>query len=307
MINVLRILKTFRDQQLICYLSSISQSNTLSVSKNKLVAPFLKWVGGKRQLLKSIEPHIPSKISTYYEPFIGGGAVLFHKQPKKAVISDLNAELINVYKVIKDSPNELIEDLKQHKNESEYFYETRALDRTPSYIDLSAVKRASRVIFLNKTCFNGLYRVNSAGEFNSPFGRYKNPNIVNEITIRAVSNYLNNNKIEILNCDYEKALKNIRKGAFVYFDPPYHPVSKSANFTGYNQGGFNMYEQARLKELCDKLHEKGIKFLLSNSDTPLINDLYKDYTIMVVKATRAINSNAKKRGQINEVLIKNYE
>lgn len=277
------------------------------MAKNKLVAPFLKWVGGKRQLLSNINQHIPNKISTYYEPFVGGGALFFHNQPKKAVINDLNSELINVYKVIRDYPNELIEDLKTHKNEADYFYEVRVLDRSPEYSDLSDIKKASRVIFLNKTCYNGLYRVNNAGEFNSPFGRYKNPNIVNEVTIKAVSNYLNNNKIEILNSDYEEVLKNIRKGAFVYFDPPYHPLSKSSNFTGYNQGGFNMYDQIRLRDVCNKLNEKGIKFLLSNSDAPLIKDIYKDYNIMLVKATRSINSNAKKRGEINEVLIKNYE
>lgn len=277
------------------------------MAKNKLVVPFLKWVGGKRQLLSSINQHIPNKISTYYEPFIGGGAIFFHNQPKKAIINDLNSELINVYKVIRDSPNELIEDLKTHKNEANYFYEIRALDRSPEYSDLSNIKKASRIIFLNKTCYNGLYRVNNSGEFNSPFGRYKNPNIVNEVTIKAVSNYLNNNKIEILNSDYEEVLKNIRKGAFVYFDPPYHPLSKSSNFTGYNQGGFSMYDQIRLRDVCNKLNEKGIKFLLSNSDAPLIKEIYKDYDITLVKATRSINSNAKKRGEINEVLIKNYE
>jgi DNA adenine methylase len=277
------------------------------VAKNKLVAPFLKWVGGKRQLMTSINQHFPKKISTYYEPFIGGGAVLFHHQPKKAVINDLNTELINVYKVIRDAPQALIEDLKQHKNEADYFYEIRALDRTPEYSDLSDVKRASRVIFLNKTCYNGLYRVNNAGEFNAPFGKYKNPNIVNEVTIKAVSDYLNKSKVEILNTDYAAVLKNVRKGAFVYFDPPYHPVSKSSNFTGYNQGGFGESDQVRLRDTCNALHEKGVKFLLSNSDTPLINDIYKDYNIMLVRATRSINSNAKKRGAINEVLIKNYE
>ena len=277
------------------------------MAKNKLVAPFLKWVGGKRQLLNSINDHIPSKISTYYEPFIGAGAVLFHHQPKKAVINDLNTELINVYKVIRDAPQELIEDLKQHKNEADYFYAIRALDRSPDYSNLSEIQRASRVIFLNKTCYNGLYRVNNAGEFNAPFGKYKNPNIVNEATIKAVSNYLNTNDIKILNSDYADVLKNVRKGAFVYFDPPYHPVSKSANFTGYNQGGFDARQQERLRNTCNRLHEKGVKFLLSNSDTPLINELYKDYQITLVKATRAINSNAKKRGAVNEVLIKNYE
>jgi DNA adenine methylase len=274
---------------------------------NKLIAPFLKWVGGKRQLIPAINELIPEKITTYYEPFIGGGAVLFNLQPSKAVINDFNEELINVYKTIKENPEELILDLKEHKNESDYFYAIRALDRDAGFESLSNLKKASRVIYLNKTCYNGLYRVNSSGEFNSPFGRYKNPNIVNETTIRAVSKYLNDNDIKILNGDFEEAVKGVRKGSFVYFDPPYHPVSTSSNFTGYVQGGFDMPEQVRLRDLCVKLDEKGVRFLLSNSATPFIEDLYKGFNISYVKANRSINSNAKKRGEIDEILIRNYE
>jgi DNA adenine methylase len=277
------------------------------MKKNKLIAPFLKWVGGKRQLMPAIKELIPKNYTNYYEPFIGGGAVLFDLQPKNAVINDFNEELINVYQTIKENPEELISDLKTHKNESDYFYDLRALDREENFENLSNIKKASRVIYLNKTCYNGLYRVNNSGEFNSPFGRYKNPNIVNETTIRAVSKYLNTNKITILNGDFEEALKGIKKGSFVYFDPPYHPVSASSNFTGYVQGGFDMYEQVRLRDLCNKLNEKGINFLLSNSATQFIEDLYKDYKISYVKANRSINSNAKKRGEIDEVLIRNYE
>lgn len=277
------------------------------MKKNKLIAPFLKWVGGKRQLMPAIKELIPKNYTNYYEPFIGGGAVLFDLQPKNAVINDFNEELINVYQTIKENPEELISDLKTHKNESDYFYDLRALDREDNFDNLSNIKKASRVIYLNKTCYNGLYRVNNSGEFNSPFGRYKNPNIVNETTIRAVSKYLNTNKITILNGDFEEALKGIKKGSFVYFDPPYHPVSASSNFTGYVQGGFDMYEQVRLRDLCNKLNEKGINFLLSNSATQFIEDLYKDYKISYVKANRSINSNAKKRGEIDEVLIRNYE
>jgi DNA adenine methylase len=277
------------------------------MKKNKLIAPFLKWVGGKRQLMPAIIELIPKNYTNYYEPFIGGGAVLFDLQPKSAVINDFNEELINVYQTIKENPEELISDLKTHKNESDYFYDLRALDREDNFENLSNIKKASRVIYLNKTCYNGLYRVNNSGEFNSPFGRYKNPNIVNETTIRAVSKYLNTNKITILNEDFEEALKGIKKGSFVYFDPPYHPVSASSNFTGYVQGGFDMYEQVRLRDLCNKLNEKGINFLLSNSATQFIEDLYKDYKISYVKANRSINSNAKKRGEIDEVLIRNYE
>ncbi len=277
------------------------------MKKNKLVAPFLKWVGGKRQLMPTITELMPKNFTDYYEPFVGGGAVLFHTQPKNAVINDLNEDLINVYNTIKKNPEELIKDLKTHKNESEYFYDLRILDRTEGFEKLSNIKKASRIIYLNKTCFNGLYRVNNSGEFNSPFGRYKNPNIVNEITIRAVSKYLNNNKIQIFSKDYEEVLENIEKGSFVYFDPPYHPVSKSSSFTGYIQGGFDMYDQTRLRDLCIKLDKKGIKFMLSNSAVPLIEDIYKEFNITYVKANRSINSNGKKRGEVDEVIIRNYE
>lgn len=269
--------------------------------------PFLKWVGGKRQLMSEIEPLIPSKISTYYEPFIGGGAVFLNQQPKKAVINDYNTELINVYKVVRDNVEELIEDLATHQNQSDYFYNIRAQDRQEGFEKLSDLKRASRVIYLNKTCFNGLYRVNSSGEFNTPFGRYKSPNIVNETVLRAVSSYLNNNDIQLLSGDFEEALKGIRKGAFVYLDPPYDPVSKSSNFTGYIEGGFGSDQQERLRDICIKLNDKGVNFLLSNSATPFIKDLYEGFEIIEVDAKRYINSVANKRGSVAEVLVRNYE
>ncbi|RYY36440.1 MAG: DNA adenine methylase [Sphingobacteriaceae bacterium] len=275
--------------------------------KNDLVAPVLKWVGGKRQLIPAITKLLPKKFNNYYEPFIGGGALFFHLQPKNAVINDVNADLINVYQVIKDNPDELIEDLKEHQNTSEYFYNIRNLDRSDEINLLSNIQRASRVLFLNKTCFNGLYRVNNAGEFNTPFGFYKNPNIVNHITIKAVSNYLNTNNINISNIDYADCISDIKKGSFVYFDPPYHPITQTSNFTGYVQGGFNIAEQERLKSVCDLLNSKGISFLLSNSSADFIRDLYKDYTIHTVQATRQINSVAEKRGAVDEVLICNYE
>ena len=275
---------------------------------NKLVLPFVKWVGGKRQLLNEVEKHIPEQFSRYYEPFVGGGAVLFYLQPKNAVINDSNEELVNLYNVIKESPEELIEDLKKHKNEEKYFYDIRGIDRErEKYQVLTRIQRASRIIFLNKTCYNGLFRVNSSGEFNSPFGRYKNPNIVNDIIIRAVGNYLSKNNIQILNTDYEKSLSKTRKGAFVYFDPPYYPISDSSSFTGYTKKGFDRTEQERLKKVCDKLNDKGVNFLLSNSSTEFIRDLYKDYNIFSIKAKRAINSNGDGRGEITEVLVRNYE
>lgn len=276
---------------------------------NKLVAPFLKWVGGKRQLMPSIVSHLPENINDYkyVEPFIGGGAVLFNLQPKNAIINDFNEELINVYQVIKNNLDELITDLKKHKNEAEYFYSIRSLDRNGELKKLTAVERASRVIFLNKTCFNGLYRVNNAGEFNSPFGRYKNPNIVNDPTLKAVNKFLNSNNIEIKSGDYSDILKQADKKCFVYLDPPYHPISESSNFTGYIQGGWDIFDQARLRDACNELNKRGIKFLLSNSSSPQIKDLYEKYSITTVKANRAINSNGADRGEVDEVLIRNYE
>lgn len=277
--------------------------------KNKLVAPFLKWVGGKRQLMPAITQLLPPRMGsyTYSEPFIGGGAVLFNLQPKNAIINDFNGELINVYQVIKDTPDELIADLKLHINEADYFYELRALDRTPEFNHLSTIQRASRVIYLNKTCFNGLYRVNSAGEFNAPFGKYANPNIVNEPTIRAVSQYLNSNNVQLRNEDYGVILRDADPHTFLYLDPPYHPVNSTSNFTGYVQNGWGEADQIRLREACDDLNSRGIKFLLSNSSTPFILEQYQNYKITTVQANRAINSVGDRRGEVDEVLICNYE
>jgi DNA adenine methylase len=280
------------------------------VAKNTLVVPVVKWVGGKRQIIDEIITYVPDSFSTYYEPFLGGGAVLFELQPNKAVVNDVNEELMNIYEVIKDNVDELIEGLKRHKikNDKAYFYEIRELDRNrEQYNLLTPVERASRIIYLNKTCYNGLFRVNKSGEFNAPFGNYKNPNIVNETTLRAVSAYFNKAKIRFTCQDFEDALKWSRKGAFVYLDPPYDPVSETASFTGYDKGGFDRNEQIRLKKTCDKLNKKGIKFLLSNSATDFIMDLYQDYKIEVIQAKRAINSKADRRGNVDEVLVMNFE
>lgn len=275
------------------------------MTKNMLIQPFIKWAGGKRQLMKEIEKYIPNNPSTYYEPFLGGGAVLFQLEAKKAVVNDSNPELINAYQIIRDNVNELLIDLEKHENTKEYFYEIRKIDRTPEYENLSNVEKASRLIYLNKTCYNGLFRVNSSGEFNTPFGNYKNPNIINPHVLKAVSNYLNNNNVKFLCGDFEDAVKNIRKGAFVYFDPPYAPLNDSSSFTGYTIDGFNDDDQRRLKKLCDKLNERGVKFLLSNSTAPIILDLYKDYDIKYVDAKRNINSVGEGRGEVKEVLIWN--
>lgn len=274
---------------------------------NLLLSPLLKWVGGKRQLLSDIIPMIDNKCSTYVEPFIGGGAVLFRMQPKKAIINDYNHELINVYKVVRDNLDELLELLYIHQanNSAEYYYEVRAWDRSEYLNKMSNIEKAARIIYLNKTCYNGLYRVNSAGQFNSPYGRYKNPNIVNEAVLKAVSNYFKNNDIDIRNGDYKDTLINLDKSSFVYLDPPYMPISSSSSFTGYTEGGFGYNRQVELKQECDKLTQQGIRFVQSNSDCDEIRELYKEYKIKTVKAKRSINSVAKRRGEINEVLIYN--
>ncbi len=279
------------------------------MSRNAIIKPFLKWVGGKRQLISEIEKYLPQKYDKYYEVFIGGGALLFNLQPKKAVINDRNQELINCYRIVKDYPEELIEDLRTHCNEKDYFYQLRELDRQEEkYKNYSNIQRASRIIYLNKTCYNGLFRVNSKGEFNVPFGRYKKPNIVNESVIRAVSKYLNENEIEIRTGDFRKAFATVQKEDFIYLDPPYDPISNTASFTSYNLNGFDRKEQERLKKQVDLLHKKGCQILVSNSYTDFIDRLYDDdyYQKIRVSANRAINSQGKKRGKVDEILIKNY-
>lgn len=277
-------------------------------TKNKLLlSPFLKWAGGKRQLLPEIRKYIPKKYNTYYEPFVGAGAVLFDLQPNKVVINDINSELINTYKVIQNNIDDLIVELRKHKNDPDHFYKIRDLDRSEDFEKLTSIEKSSRLIYLNKTCFNGLFRVNSQGQFNVPFGKYKNPQIVNEAVLRAVHNYLNTANVTILNEDFEKALSKAKKGDFIYIDPPYDPLSNTSSFTGYNLDGFNRDDQERLRDVFEELDKRGCKVLLSNSATDFIKDLYKDYHIEIVSASRNINSIASKRGKIDEVLVMNYE
>ncbi|MBQ6159489.1 MAG: DNA adenine methylase [Oscillospiraceae bacterium] len=277
------------------------------MAKNQLVAPVVKWVGGKRQLIDEIVPLLPKKFSTYCEPFLGGGAVLFEIQPKKAIINDLNDDLMRVYRVIRDNVEELIIQLQEFENTAEAYYRIRDLDRDKVNYDLlTDTNKAARTVYLNKTCYNGLFRVNAAGEFNSPFGNYKNPNIVNAPTLRAVNKYLSAPGIQLFSEDFEATMKRVPEGGFVYIDPPYDPISDTASFTGYNKGGFDREEQRRLKRCCDELTRRGIKFLLSNSSTAFIRELYADYNVKTVHARRAINSDARKRGAVEEVLITNY-
>jgi len=277
-------------------------------SKNELVAPVLKWVGGKRQLLDKLTPLLPQNINTYCEPFVGGGALLFYLQPNIAYVNDINTELMRVYNVIKNDVESLITALQNFKNDADFFYAVREWDRDKiKYSSLSDVQKAARILYLNKTCYNGLFRVNNAGEFNSPFGNYLNPNIVNAPTLRAVNKYLNTATVHLTSVDYAEVLKILPYETFVYLDPPYDPVSDTSSFTGYSKGGFTRDDQIRLRQCCDELHARGIKFMLSNSATDFIKEQYAAYNITVIKAKRAINSVATKRGEIDEMVIRNYE
>lgn len=274
--------------------------------------PFVKWVGGKRQLLKQFrdlglyppEGFDASK-NTYFEPFVGGGAVFFDLLPKKAVLSDLNNELVTTYNVIKNNAEDLIQSLKKHKHNKEYFLKIRA----QKVENLSDIEIASRFIYLNRTCFNGMYRVNSRGEFNVPFGDNKNPLICDEVNLKKVSLALQ--KVTINHADYKNVLKKAKKGDFVYFDPPYYPINKTSSFTAYTKDSFLDKEQIELRDTFYELHKRGCFVMLSNSDTPFINKIYselKDKKIKIskVQAGRAINSKGTGRGKITEVLINNY-
>jgi DNA adenine methylase len=280
---------------------------------NPLIKPYLKWAGGKRQLLSEIKKYLPKGINnyTYYEPFVGAGALFFELQPKKAVINDFNAQLILTYNVIKENVEELIMILKKYKemNDEEYYYEIRNLDRdTVKFNKLTKTEKAARLIFLNKTCFNGLYRVNSQGLFNVPYGKYRNPAICEEIVLRQINNYLNSNDITILNNDFEQAILSAEKKSFIYFDPPYHSPDKT-NFTGYQADGFGEEDQERLRNVMIKMTNRNVKCLLSNSDTEYIRELYNYdfFDIISVQAKRSINSDSAGRGNVNEVLIKNWK
>jgi DNA adenine methylase len=274
--------------------------------------PFVKWVGGKRQLLKQfrlLNLYPPEKFNiktaAYFEPFVGGGAVFFDLLPRKAFLSDLNAELVTTYNVIKNNVEKLILTLNKHEYDKEYFLKIRALDQK----QLSDIEIAARFIYLNRACFNGMYRVNSKGGFNVPFGKYTNPQICDEQNLRRVSKALVD--VEIRHEDYKNVLKKAVKGDFVYFDPPYYPVSKTASFTSYTAESFLDKEQTELRDTFLELSNRGCYVMLSNSDTPFINEIYseiidKGIKITKVSAGRAINSKASGRGKITEVLITNY-
>lgn len=295
---------------------SLADKTKLMEDSARIIAekpkPFVKWVGGKRQLLKQFRlmnlyppEKFDPKTGRYFEPFVGGGAVFFDLLPEKGFLSDLNKELVITYNVIKNNVDELIKSLKSHKTDKEYFLNIRAQDpETLSELDI-----ASRFIFLNRTCFNGLYRVNSKGDFNVPYGKYNNPLICDEDNLKKVSKSLQG--IEVKHQDYKEVLKEVRKGDFVYFDPPYYPINKTSSFTSYTKESFLDKEQIELRDTVLELNKRGCFVMLSNSDTQFINKIYSEiekYGIRITKvdAGRMINSKASGRGKITEVLITNY-
>ena len=277
--------------------------------KEVTLQPFTKWTGGKRQLLPVIRELIPKTYNRYFEPFVGGGALFFDLAPKDAVINDFNAELINCYQQIKDNPQELVEILKVHQeyNSKEYYLDLRSADRDERIDMMSEVQRAARILYMLRVDFNGLYRVNSKNQFNVPYGRYKNPKIVDEELIFAISVYLNNNQLEIKTGDFEKAVLDVQPGDFVYFDPPYIPLSETSAFTSYTHEGFSYDDQVRLRDTFKKLSDTGAYVMLSNSSSFLVEELYRDFNIHYVEATRTNGAKSSSRGKISEIIVTNYE
>lgn len=279
------------------------RANVLPVGTSR-TTPFLKWAGGKAQLLTTFDEFFPEQFRRYFEPFLGGGAVFFHlygtRPAFSAFLSDGNQELINAYEVVRDQVDALCRSLSKHKNESAYFYSVRA--QNPSH--LSPLERASRLIFLNKTCFNGLYRVNSKGHFNVPFGSYKNPRMCDVANLKAVSAALSTAQLSW--AGFESVLAHARRGDLIYFDPPYQPLSTTSNFTGYTKSSFTEADQERLAAVAAKLKARGCYVVLSNSDNEFIRKIYRGFRVHTVLATRAINCRADRRGKISELLITSY-
>lgn len=285
-------------------LNRFLQVNTkdLETSIKERPRPFIKWVGGKRSIIDELTSRLPLDISEYYEPFLGGGALFWKsfRQITKAYLSDVNTDLMLTYQVVKKDVENLIEQLKIHaKNHNEtYYYKIRSQHNLND-----PIKIASRFIYLNKTCFNGLYRVNSKGEFNVPVGRYINPTIVNEENLKTCQEALA--KASLRFHSYDKI--DPKKGAFVYFDPPYHPTSDTALFTKYSKDGFTEKDQADLRDFFVKLDKKGVNVMLSNSNTEFVRSLYKGYNIAIVDAPRLVNCKPNKRNSVEEVVITNYD
>jgi DNA adenine methylase len=268
----------------------------------RIASPILKWAGGKGALLSQFASHFPTpnRYKRYFEPFLGGAAVFFHLQPAESFLYDLNPQLIEVYSVVRENVEGLISALKIHHNDRVYFYEVRAQQPT----NLTPIQRAARFIFLNRTCYNGLYRVNRQGQFNVPFGKYTNPTICDEKKLRLASSCLQQAHLNV--ADFEAILDIAEKGDLIYFDPPYEPLSPTSNFTSYTSHGFTSADQRRLAEAFHRLADRGCLLMLSNSSAPLIYELYQGFHIHEINARRAINSKASGRGVIKELMITNF-
>lgn len=273
------------------------QSSRCLQGSAPLPRPFLKWAGGKSQLIQQYICHFPQGYQTYYEPFLGGGAIFFHLLPQRAVLTDINPALVNVYECVRDRVEELIDLLQKHERSHslEHYYQTRSTHTGTN------LERAARLIYLNKTCFNGLYRENNKGEFNVPMGKYKNPAICQADLLRSVSRSLKSVAIAIQ--PFDAVLDYATPNDFVYFDPPYHPISATSNFTAYSRYSFDSTDQERLHDVFGQLAKRGVKVMLSNSDCPFVRELYQGFNIHTISASRTINSNAQKRGKITEVLV----
>ena len=269
--------------------------------------PFVKWVGWKRQLIKQLELLFPKEFNNYFEPFVGWWAVFFNVQKEKSFLSDINEELINTYQVIKNTPHKLIQFLETLEFTPECYTEIRAWDREINGLkNHTKIERAGRFIYLNRTCFNGLHRVNSRGEFNVPMGAYKNPDFVQKENILNTSKLLKQTKAEIKLQSFEKVVDKAQSWDFVYFDPPYDTLTETANFTNYNQSSFGRDMQTRLAETYRELDKKWCKVMLSNHNTPFIRELYKWFKFKLVKARRNVNSNGSWRGEVEEIVVINY-
>ncbi|MEM7608657.1 MAG: DNA adenine methylase [Myxococcota bacterium] len=285
-------------------LKRIAVPKLAAAREERRPTPFLKWVGGKGRILPQLQPLLPAGVDRmrHVEPFVGGGALFFSRLPKRALLRDINPNLINAYETLRDDVESLIPELEKlalHHSPERYY---RVRERYNA--GGSSLQRAAMFIYLNKTCFNGLHRVNRRGEFNVPVGRYKNPRIADVDGLRAASAALSHTKIE--HGGFEGLIKHARPGDFVYFDPPYEPVSRTASFTSYAQSGFSQEDQTRLRDVFRELDRRGCKLMLSNSDVPFIRELYADFHIDFVAAPRAINCNARKRGRVREVVVRNY-
>lgn len=279
-----------------------------SLTQTISLKPVTKWVGGKRQLLTQLKKFKPKNYNTYFEPFVGGGALLFSLQPQNAVINDANSHLINMYRVIKNKPEELLKILGKHakNNSKEYYLKIRSADRDGKIEKMSDVEKAARLLYMLKVDFNGLYRVNKKGQFNVSYGRNNNPKIVDRENIMAVSNYFNSCNIDFLSGDFEDSVQEVQENDFVYFDPPYIPLSSTSNFTSYTECGFSLDDQKRLRDTFFRLSNIGAHVMLSNSDTPLIRELYAGANFYEVSALRNINPYEKTRGRVGELIITNY-